>query len=106
MLVVSFYCGVEFISEEVRDQSYAMVQTLSGQGKKLDQITVLDTFDVMVAKPHQTQFIPCSGIKSVAYVLPSIDYNDTNRCDYIQYFCDDQHHSKHFMVIEPVELWK
>ena len=103
---VLLWCWIEFTSEEVRDQSYAMVETLSGQGKKLDEITVLDTFDVMVAEPHQIQFIPCSAIKSVVYVLPSIDHNDTNRCEYNKYFCDDLHHSKHFMVINPVELWK
>ena len=83
-----------------------MVQTLTGQGREITGLTVLDKYDAMVTDEEEIQFIPCASVKSVAYVLPSINHNDQNRSEYHKYFCINQDENQNFMIINPVELWK
>ena len=87
------------------DQSYAMVQTLTGSGK-IKNLSILESNDSLIIGAHQIQFIPCTAIKSVAYVLPAIDHDDTDRTEYGKYFHLDQEKNRYFIVVKPVEMWK
>ena len=102
---VLLWCWIEFPSEEISNSSYAMVQTLTGQGREITGLTVLGTYDSIVTDEEEIQLIPCSAVKSVAYVLPSIRHDDTNRSEYHKYFSTNQDENKNFMIINPVELW-
>lgn len=102
---VLLWCWIQFTDKSIVDQSYAMIQTLSGKGKEVDYLTICQCYDQIVEGPHQFQFVPGTAIKSVAYVLPSININDKNRSTYSQYFDTDPNNNRYFMVIKPVELW-
>ena len=102
---VLLWCWIHFQQEDIVDQSYAMIQTLTGKGKKLAHISICQSYDSFTTGPHQFQFVPGSAIKSVAYVLPCIDHNDTNRTTFPNYFHNSLDCNRHFMVIKPVELW-
>ena len=82
-----------------------MVQTLTGQGREITGLTVMGTYDSIVTDEEEIQLIPCASVQFVAYVLPSIDHDDTNRREYHQYFSTNQDENKNFMIINPVELW-
>ena len=82
-----------------------MVQTLTGQGCNLNNITVLQKYNSMPADDDAIYLIRSNSIKSVAYVLPSIKHSDTNRSNYNLYFSSKENDNKHFMIIKPVELW-
>ena len=103
---VLLWCWIQFTDESTVDQNYAMIQTLSGKGKEVDYLTICQCYDHIIEGPHQFQFVPGTAIKSVAYVLPSIDINDKNRTTYGKYFDTDSNNNRCFMVIKPVELWK
>ena len=99
------WCWIEFLNIEVDNDIYAMVQTLTGQGSNLNNITVLQKYDSMPADDDAIYLIRSNSIKSVAYVLPSIKHSDTNRSNYNSYFSSKENDNKHFMIIKPVELW-
>ena len=82
-----------------------MVQTLTGQDQEITRLTVLGTYDSIVTDEDEIQSISCASVKYAAYVLPSIDHDDTNRRDYYQYFSTNRDENKNFMIINPVELW-
>ena len=103
---ILLWCWIEFCSMEMNNQSYAMVQTLTGSGKQIKELTILESYDSIVIGPHQIQFIPCAAIKSVAYVLPSIDHDNRNCTEYDEYFCANQDENKHFIIIKPIEFWR
>ena len=46
-----------------------MVQTLTGQGREITGLTVLDTYDSMVTDTEEIQFIPCAAVKCVAALI-------------------------------------
>ena len=99
------WCWIEFLNIEVDNDIYAMVQTLTGQGSNLNNITVLQKYDSMPADDDAIYLIRSNSIKSVAYVLPSIKHSDTNRSNYNSYFSSKENDNKHFMIMKPVELW-
>ena len=86
------------------NQSYAMIQTFTGQEKELAHMSICQSYDSFTPGLHQFQFVPGTAIKSVAYVIPCIDHKDTNRTMYHVYFHNTLDHNRHFMVIKPVEL--
>ena len=98
------WCWIKNCKDTI-DQSYTMVQILIGSGK-INNFSILESNDSLIIGAHQIQFIPCTAIKSVVYVLPSIDHGDTDRTEYDKYFHIDQEKNKHFMVIKPVEMRK
>ena len=102
---VLLWCWIQFLGN-TNDQSYAMVQTLTGQGKKIKDLSIFESYDSIMSNPHRIQFVPCTAIRSVAYVLPCIDHNNVNRTEYKKYFLADHNQNRHFMIIKPVELWK
>ena len=83
-----------------------MVQNLSGRGRSLSDVTVLEKYDSMSGDENDIYFVPSISIKSVAYVLPSINHSDTDRTDFNLYFSSNPNQKKHFIIIKPVELWK
>ena len=58
------------------DQGYALIQTLTGNGKKPPEVSIGQCYDSLSSPPHDIQFVPITAIKSVAYVLPLINYDD------------------------------
>ena len=102
---VLLWCWIYFF-DNTNNQSYAMVQTLTGKGDKMKDLSIFESHDCIMPNPHQIQFIPCTAIRSVAYVLPCIDHTNANRDEYKKYFNADHNQNRHFMVIKPVELWK
>ena len=102
---VMLLCWIHFADSSL-DQSYAMINTLTGKGKSLRNMEVCQSCDKFAPGQHMLQFVPVMAIKSVAYVLPSIDKDDPDRSNYNQYFQTVCEKNSHFMVVQPVEKWK
>ena len=100
------WCWIEFLSDDVENNIYAMVQTLTGGGRNLSDVTVLEKYDSMPVDENDIYLVPSISIKSVAYVLPSIKHSDTDQTNFNLYFSSNPNQNKHFMIIKPVKLWK
>ena len=102
---VMVWCWIHFDGNQT-DQHYGLVQTLTGSRSKVKNLTIVDTYDRFVEGRDQIQFVPGSAIKSVAYVLPSIDYSDKDRKNYDQYFQSNLLNNSNFVVIKDIKSWK
>ena len=102
---VLLWCWIHFTSVDEVDQNYALVQTLKGEGKSLRHISICQSCDSFDYGSNEIQFVPGNAVKSVAYVLPSINHEDSDRDNYDQYFNHSPYKNRHFMVIKPVESW-
>ena len=74
--------------------------------KKPPEVSIGQCYDSFSSPPHDVQFVPITAIKSVAYVLPSINYDDKDRSNYNKYFQENIQGHKDFLVVKPIELWK
>ena len=88
------WCWIEFLSDNVVNNSYAMIQTLSGIGSNLSDVTVLEKYDSMSGDENDIYFVLSISIKSVEYILLFINHSDTDRNKLICIFLPNQTKTK------------